>query len=312
MMREPLPRAELELNKPRGGSGSGAKAAWVYVGLAYALSIALSVFIWLTGGHESRFMAVSYVSVFFPAAAVFVVSRTMNAPIGPLGGGKHSILYFLLALFLMPVVMHAAMLPISSALEGGLPWQTWLAHPLSGLYMTPASRGWGTITLQALIFRVVMNAFFGVAIVSFLAFFEEVGWRAWLLPRMAERFGARRAVVLVSLIWAFWHTPFALSGILHADGVSAPVMAFVHPVGTIGAGLIIGWLWLRTRSVWIASIAHGALNNWGQYAFKFMDLRQEGDGSIILLAGGLALAFVGSALLTFAVAPASGRTAAKA
>jgi membrane protease YdiL (CAAX protease family) len=89
-------------------------------------------------------------------------------------------------------------------------------------------------------------------------------------------------------------------------------MAFVHPVGTIGAGMIIGWLWLRTRSVWIASIAHGALNNWGQYAFKFMDLRQEGDGSIILLAGGLALAFVGSALLTFAVAPASGRTAAKA
>jgi membrane protease YdiL (CAAX protease family) len=35
-------------------------------------------------------------------------------------------------------------------------------------------------------------------------------------------------------------------------------------------GLIIGWLWLRTESIWLVAIAHGALNNWGQYAFKYM------------------------------------------
>ena len=287
------------------------KAVSVYVALAYALSISLSVFIWLTGGHDSRFIAVSYVSMLFPAAAAFVVSRSMNAPFGPLSSKKFSGLYFALALFLMPVVMQAAMLSATSELEGGLPWQEWLTHPLDGLYMVPASRGWGTITLGGLIFRIAMNAIGGVAIVSSLAFFEEVGWRAWMLPRMVRRFGARKAVVFVALIWAFWHTPFALSGILHADGVSAQVMAIVHPVGTMGAGMIIGWLWLRTRSVWIASIAHGALNNWGQFAFKFMDLRQEGDGAVILLAGGLVLVIVGIALLTFGLRHADARMAAR-
>jgi membrane protease YdiL (CAAX protease family) len=34
----------------------------------------------------------------------------------------------------------------------------------------------------------------------------------------------------------------------------------------MAAGLIIGWLWLRTESIWLAAIAHGAMNNWGQYA----------------------------------------------
>jgi membrane protease YdiL (CAAX protease family) len=305
MTRESLPQTGLDLGEPPGRSASEMKAVWVYVALAYALSIALSIFIWLTGGYESRFIAVSYVSMFFPAAAAFMVSRWMNAPFDRLSGErKFSAWYFALALFLMPVVMHAAMMAATAALEGGLPWQEWLAYPIGGMYMTPASRGWGTITLGGLIFRVAMNAIIGVAIVSFLAFFEEAGWRAWMLPRMVRRFGARKAVVFVSLIWAFWHTPFALSGILHADGVSAPVMAIVHPVGTIGAGMIIGWLWLRTRSVWVASIAHGALNNWGQFAFKFMDLRQEGDGSVILLAGGFALVIVGTVLLAFG-APSS-------
>jgi hypothetical protein len=42
------------------------------------------------------------------------------------------------------------------------------------------------------------------------------------------------------------------------------------PVGEFGAGLVIGWFWMRTRSIWIVSLAHGALNDWGQYAFKFM------------------------------------------
>ena len=43
------------------------------------------------------------------------------------------------------------------------------------------------------------------------------------------------------------------------------------PLGHIGAGIFLGWVWLRTRSIWMVTLAHGALNNWGQYAFKFMN-----------------------------------------
>jgi hypothetical protein len=56
------------------------------------------------------------------------------------------------------------------------------------------------------------------------------------------------------------------------------------PIGTFSAGIIISWLWLKIKSVWIVSLAHGSLNNWGQYAFKYMQDLKISD-SILLLVG---------------------------
>lgn len=187
----------------------------------------------------------------------------------------------------MPVVMHAVMLPLAATLEGGLSWQDWLAPKADGLYYTPASRGWGTLTLQGLVGRIAINAGIGLSIVSFLAFFEEIGWRAWLLPRLVDRMGVRRGLSLTAVIWAFWHTPYALSGIHHLDGVSITRTAMIMPIGIVGSGLLIGWLWVRTESIWIVALAHGALNNWGQYAFKYMREVAGPHDDLVLAAGGL-------------------------
>ena len=77
------------------------------------------------------------------------------------------------------------------------------------------------------------------------------------------------------------------------------------PFGIMATGLVIGWLWLRTENVWLVSIAHGALNNWGQYAFKFMKdpegphLEEKVAGDLqVALVGTLALLVVGTILLT--------------
>jgi membrane protease YdiL (CAAX protease family) len=203
--------------------------------------------------------------------------------------------YLPAALFLIPGVLHAAMLPVMAILQGGLHWQEWLTPQSDGLYHAPAARGWGTVTIQELLVRMVLNAVVGLAIVSFLALFEEVGWRAWLLPRLVDRIGARGGVIVTSIIWALWHVPFQLSGIQHIDGVAPGKLALTLPLGTMAAGLILGWLWLRTESIWLVSLAHGASNNWGQYAFKYMketgapdkDLAVLVFGSVVLLAAGV-------------------------
>jgi hypothetical protein len=103
-----------------------------------------------------------------------------------------------------------------------------------------------------------------------------------------------------AIIWAFWHTPFALGSIHHLPGIPVLLVVLTLPILTIGAGLVIGWLWVRTRSIWIVALAHGALNNWGQYAFTFM--QDGGPGGqprdmMILGAGGLAVLAVGSLLV---------------
>jgi hypothetical protein len=36
---------------------------------------------------------------------------------------------------------------------------------------------------------------------------EEVGWRGYLLPRIAERTGLGWASLIVGIVWAAWHLP---------------------------------------------------------------------------------------------------------
>ncbi|TFF85581.1 MAG: CPBP family intramembrane metalloprotease [Promethearchaeota archaeon] len=38
-------------------------------------------------------------------------------------------------------------------------------------------------------------------------FFEEIGWRGYLLPTFQKRFNALISTIILSLIWAFWHLP---------------------------------------------------------------------------------------------------------
>src|SRR4051794_413652 len=83
----------------------------VFVATAYTLSIALSLVVGLTGGHRSELIGLAYVSMFVPAVAVLVVSSVMNeAP--RVRWDSFPTKYFLLALFLIPGVLHAVMLPL--------------------------------------------------------------------------------------------------------------------------------------------------------------------------------------------------------
>jgi membrane protease YdiL (CAAX protease family) len=266
-----------------------------FVAIAYALSIALSLVVGLTGGYQSPLIGLRYLSMFLPAIAVLIVSLTMNEQ------PHHDTnpfpwRYVPVALFLIPAVLHAAMLPAMVVLQGSIGWQDWLTPQADGLYHTPDSRGWGTLTLTGLAGRIALNAVVGLVVVTFLAYFEEIGWRAWLLPRLEDRMGARRAVVVTAIIWGFWHVPFQLSGIQHIDGVSPLRLALGLPFGIMATGLVIGWLWLRTENVWLVTIAHGALNNWGQYAFKYMK-DPEGPHIAAVIARDLQVAAVGSLAL---------------
>jgi len=264
----------------------------VFVATAYALPIVVSIVVGLTGGHASGLVGPAYFSsTFLPALAVLVAIAAMNE--GPRARwDTFPLRYLPVALFLIPGVLHAVTLPLLVALEGQIPWEDWLKPQADGLYHTPLSRGWGVLTVEGLVGRIVLNAVVGLAIVSVLTFFEEIGWRAWLLPRLRDRLGARAAVVVSAMIWALWHVPFQLSGVQHIDGISPGRLALTLPIGITIAGLILGWLWLRTESIWLVSIAHGSLNQWGQYAFKYMketgsvgkDALALGGGFLVLLA----------------------------
>jgi membrane protease YdiL (CAAX protease family) len=267
-----------------------------FVALAYALGGAPSLVIGLTGGQQSALIGLAYLSMFLPAVSVLIVNVAMNEPLR-IGWGRFPLKYLSVALFLIPGVLHAVMLPLMATIGGGVQWQSWLTPQPDGLYSSPASRGWGIMTIYGLVGHIALSAVVGLIIVSVLAFFEEIGWRAWLLPRLIDRLGARRAVVVSAIIWAFWHVPFQLSGIQHINGVSPIRLALVLPSGILAAGLILGWIWLRTESIWLVSIAHGAMNNWGQYAFKYTKESVKPDSDILVLAAANSILLIVGGLL---------------
>ena len=205
-----------------------------------------------------------------------------------------------MALLLIPVAMHAAMLPVAAAYEGRLPWQEWLTTQADGLFHSSTERGWGVMTPTGLAGRLALNAIVGVVVVSAMAIFEEIGWRAWLLPRLHARMGARRAVLITSAVWAAWHIPFQLSGVRarrrrlssHARP-HAPVRhawrRIGHRLAVAGNGEHLDRL-ARARCV----------KQLGAYTFRYMQFVQAPD-LVVVSAGSLAVLVLGAFLLRFSV-----------
>ena len=258
----------------------------------FGASVALSVLVALTGGRASPYLSFAPVAMFIPAIGV-LLSRIIfeDRTIGV----RWTVRPFKMipvALFVFPLVIHLFALPAVYFIEGRIPWVEWLTPSPDGLFHTPAERGWGVLDHTGLAVRLVANTIIGLIVVSVLAFFEEGGWRAWLLPRLAQVYSVRAAICISALIWAAWHLPFAWSGIHQVPHVSTPALSVIAPLGHFGAGLVLAWLWLSTNSIILVSIAHGSLNNWGQYAFKFMETSGRND-TLLLVAVNVGLLFLG-------------------
>ena len=87
---------------------------------------------------------------------------------------------------------------------------------------------------------------------------EEIGWRGYALPRMAARFGLRRASIFLGLIWAFWHLPQFFIREADTYGQSFPV--FVAQVTAISVAM--AWLFAHTNgSLLPVMVLHSAVNN---------------------------------------------------
>jgi membrane protease YdiL (CAAX protease family) len=87
---------------------------------------------------------------------------------------------------------------------------------------------------------------------------EEWGWRGWLLPALLP-LGRWPAILAVGVVWGLWHAPLILLGYdypLHRGPVGLLLMVGFCVV----TGSLLGWLRLRSGSVWPCAIGHGFVN----------------------------------------------------
>lgn len=97
--------------------------------------------------------------------------------------------------------------------------------------------------------------------------FEELGWRAFLLPELRRHHTALKAALVVGLFWIPWHLPELIS-----DPSQRPVFQFV--VLLMSQSIIFAWLYISTAgSLLVVMLAHAAYNSFAR--FLLADLTGE-------------------------------------
>lgn len=166
-------------------------------------------------------------------------------------------------------------------------WLTWRAHGSSGvsallsrLFHWRVGAGWYAFALgfmaaieltTALVHRAMTGSWppFGTAawyvILGGTVFStitlgqsgEEVGWRGYALPRLAELCGLRLASLILGLVWALWHLPlFFVRG---ADTYGQSF--FVWAMGVTALSVTFAWLYAKTDgSLLLTMLLHSAIN----------------------------------------------------
>ncbi|MCU1398899.1 MAG: hypothetical protein JWN62_2008 [Acidimicrobiales bacterium] len=150
------------------------------------------------------------------------------------------------------------------------------------------------------------NAPVDLIVMTVVVLGEEIGWRGFLLSRMQVMMPNRSAVIVTGVLHGMSHLPLILlTASYDADGSRAIVAPCAVAVIALG-GIIVGWLRVRSGSLWPVLLAHSAVNVClisAPYVMsdnldRAADVTGEGGALTVLTVGIVAWAFYARATWT--------------
>ncbi|GEK87562.1 CPBP family intramembrane glutamic endopeptidase [Microbacterium aerolatum] len=238
-----------------------------FIVLAMGLAWLVTLPLWGSGGVASPLFGVLVpVMMFTPTIAAIIVMLALRpVPKGqwlrflgmwPLRPAKRVVWMTIIGLF-APFVLVVASVFVA-ALCGWVQLdlvnfsgfaQTLAATMPEGTPMPPA--------IIVIVSQLVMIPIAAATVNAVVAFGEELGWRGFLVPALRP-LGTWPALLISSAIWGLWHAPIILLGYNFARYDITGVLLMT--AGCIAWGVLLGWLRLRSASVWPAVFAHGMMN----------------------------------------------------
>jgi membrane protease YdiL (CAAX protease family) len=244
------------------------KRIYIFVAIVYGSSLMIALIVILSGGYY-----LSYPTIVNPLAVVLIGELLMLAPAVANVLARAITREGFLNSHLRPNLRHgwpfylaALFMPILAILIGGAIYyllfpsrfdlaMTFARAQPGMIARSGAEDPWLFIFIQ--IALAIVISLWGLP----LAFGEEFGWRGYLLPKLMP-LGPRKAVLLVGVIWAVWHWPSIFMGYNYGLRYwGSPVVGPLLWVWVLlPSSVFLGWLTLRSGSVWPAVIAHGVNN----------------------------------------------------
>lgn len=124
-----------------------------------------------------------------------------------------------------------------------------------------------------------------VLLLSFLAGFEEFGWRGYALPHLQERYGALGGSVILGVLWGVWHVP------AYVIATQLVLIFAGFLVTTVAFSVVITWVFNGSGGmVWSAFLLHGLHN----VAIGVIGSLSQKGITVYYLAGLGAMALAGS------------------
>ncbi len=167
------------------------------------------------------------------------------------GHGKDYLLVFFgpTALLLLSALLYFLIMPNSF-------------DPQFTLLQEPAART-GMLSAQTLLLITILQVVIIGPVINIIPTLgEELGWRAYLLPKLRLLLSDRAALVVTGLIWGLWHAPVIAMG--HNYGTSYAgypwLGILMMVVFCVWLGIIEGYMTIKLNSVIPAGMIHSTVN----------------------------------------------------
>lgn len=100
--------------------------------------------------------------------------------------------------------------------------------------------------------------FAAIPLSTFVQAGEEIGWRGFALPRLADRLGLGGASIVLGAIWAAWHLPLFFMAGTGSECQSFPI--YLLQVAALSVAMT--WLYWKTGgSLLLVMLMHASVNN---------------------------------------------------
>ncbi len=89
-------------------------------------------------------------------------------------------------------------------------------------------------------------------------FGEEYGWRHFLQPRLQQKFGLRKGIIILGVIWGLWHAPLCFMYYSRTTGLQ---MQTAQIITCIAYAIFFGYVYMKTENIWLPVTIHYFNNN---------------------------------------------------